>query len=133
SLLSYLLRCEFVRAWSDFFSLCSVGFFLQAEGGIRFFHVTAVQTCALPIFAVDDAEGKRARPLRAADRGALRHRRPRPPGRCLENGRASCRERGEGPEGVVCGREKRRGLRWSRSKMANVASTTHKASECYEL
>src|SRR5690606_39783790 len=28
-------------------------FFFQAEGGIRFFHVTGVQTCALPIWAGD--------------------------------------------------------------------------------
>src|SRR5690606_40359007 len=27
-----------------------VGFFFQAEDGIRDFHVTGVQTCALPIF-----------------------------------------------------------------------------------
>src|SRR5690606_40202050 len=27
-------------------------FFFQAEDGIRYFHVTGVQTCALPIFAV---------------------------------------------------------------------------------
>src|SRR5690606_39404941 len=26
-------------------------FFCQAEGGIRYFHVTGVQTCALPILA----------------------------------------------------------------------------------
>src|SRR5690606_24709213 len=29
------------------------GFFVQAEDGIRGFHVTGVQTCALPIFAAD--------------------------------------------------------------------------------
>src|SRR5690606_39791643 len=28
-------------------------FFFQAEDGIRDFHVTGVQTCALPIFAID--------------------------------------------------------------------------------
>src|SRR5690606_40784235 len=27
-------------------------FFFQAEDGIRYFHVTGVQTCALPIFAL---------------------------------------------------------------------------------
>src|SRR5690606_39431448 len=32
-----------------FFSMC-VFFFFQAEDGIRDFHVTGVQTCALPIF-----------------------------------------------------------------------------------
>src|SRR5690606_40691446 len=30
----------------------SLGFFFQAEDGIRDFHVTGVQTCALPISAV---------------------------------------------------------------------------------
>src|SRR5690606_41083469 len=30
--------------------LCLVLFFFQAEDGIRDFHVTGVQTCALPIF-----------------------------------------------------------------------------------
>src|SRR5690606_40190944 len=28
---------------------CLFCFFFQAEGGIRYFHVTGVQTCALPI------------------------------------------------------------------------------------
>src|SRR5690606_10927101 len=32
------------------FNLC---FFFQAEDGIRDFHVTGVQTCALPIFGVE--------------------------------------------------------------------------------
>src|SRR5690606_40739369 len=31
---------------------CLVCFFFQAEDGIRDFHVTGVQTCALPIFAL---------------------------------------------------------------------------------
>src|SRR5690606_12935524 len=31
-------------------------FFFQAEDGIRCFHVTGVQTCALPIFQVDPIE-----------------------------------------------------------------------------
>src|SRR5690606_39348869 len=30
-----------------------LGFFFQAEDGIRVFHVTGVQTCALPIFETD--------------------------------------------------------------------------------
>src|SRR5690606_40854037 len=32
-----------------------ISFFFQAEDGIRDFHVTGVQTCALPICTVDDA------------------------------------------------------------------------------
>src|SRR5215475_15325602 len=39
-------------------------FFFQAEDGIRDFHVTGVQTCALPIYGLDD------RP-EVADRDAL--------------------------------------------------------------
>src|SRR5690606_24927877 len=33
---------------------CRVSFFFQAEDGIRDFHVTGVQTCALPILVFDD-------------------------------------------------------------------------------
>src|SRR5207302_3275319 len=33
---------------------CWLFFFFQAEDGIRDFHVTGVQTCALPILAVAD-------------------------------------------------------------------------------
>src|SRR5690606_40728073 len=32
--------------------ICDIFFFFQAEDGIRFFHVTGVQTCALPIYTV---------------------------------------------------------------------------------
>src|SRR5690606_40256516 len=34
-------------------SICCV-FFFQAEDGIRDFHVTGVQTCALPIFSAEE-------------------------------------------------------------------------------
>src|SRR5690606_40004976 len=34
-------------------------FFFQAEGGIRGFHVTGVQTCALPIWPGRDGAGRR--------------------------------------------------------------------------
>src|SRR5690606_39544395 len=34
--------------------LSAFAFFFQAEDGIRDFHVTGVQTCALPIFPVDE-------------------------------------------------------------------------------
>src|SRR5690606_39310810 len=36
--------------------ICIVVFFFQAEDGIRDFHVTGVQTCALPISGVSKAE-----------------------------------------------------------------------------
>src|SRR5690606_40948315 len=96
-----------------------------AEDGIRAFHVTGVQTCALPIFPPCCAEAPpggrrrdRVRARRAAlffgsrkgawmpppyvDNGAIRssrvvdvQRRDRG-GVLVEIGRASCRERGEG-------------------------------------
>src|SRR5690606_39430293 len=91
-------------------------FFFQAEDGIRDFHVTGVQTCALPIWValVDRTRarpagrgcGRRAPPVpprwgpRAAVRAALAGSAVRRPGRGrsappTEIGRASCRERGE--------------------------------------
>src|SRR5690606_40785860 len=86
---------------------CSFVFFFQAEDGIRDFHVTGVQTCALPISrdpcvervarrAVDRQATHRAEPdllalmaaglaARAVAGGELVQRRG-------EIGRASCRE-----------------------------------------
>src|SRR5690606_39713353 len=43
--------------WISFFiSSCEVFFFFQAEDGIRDFHVTGVQTCALPISKVGEPD-----------------------------------------------------------------------------
>src|SRR5690606_40338830 len=95
-------RCEINRCWRGFF-------FFQAEGGIRDFHVTGVQTCALPISTPEAppdppprARGHVARrdPSAAEEMG---HRRTRPAGvpgilREAEIGRASCRERQYIPE-----------------------------------
>src|SRR5690606_33406287 len=36
------------------YSFECLDFFFQAEDGIRYFHVTGVQTCALPIYAIID-------------------------------------------------------------------------------
>src|SRR6266511_5351317 len=41
-----MLLVSFISSFSDIFFF----FFFQAEDGIRVFHVTGVQTCALPIF-----------------------------------------------------------------------------------
>src|SRR5690606_40984146 len=87
-------------------------FFFQAEDGIRDFHVTGVQTCALPISpaspaappapargrASPAAAARRRRPTaaaappapRPATRESIRPDMPRP---VPEIGRASCRER----------------------------------------
>src|SRR5690606_40923060 len=68
-------------------------FFFQAEDGIRVFHVTGVQTCALPIYRGTHRSGagepRQAKSLFAGDRG-----RPRP-----EPGQST---------GVVAGRQKTR-------------------------
>src|SRR5690606_41181989 len=97
-------------------------FFFQAEDGIRYFHVTGVQTCALPIFegtfaeAVDALNGASA-PILAldvpsgldADTGRVMNVAVRADVTITfvalkqEIGRASCRERLEaaaGAEGV---------------------------------
>src|SRR5690606_40207246 len=100
--------------------------FFQAEDGIRDFHVTGVQTCALPISAEEAwwARGKapesvhlrtypeapaewrneplaekweKIRKVRRAVTGALELERAE---KRLEIGRASCRERGEIWEGA---------------------------------
>src|SRR5690606_39370076 len=44
-------------------------FFFQAEDGIRDFHVTGVQTCALPI---SSSSSRRSRPNSCAEAGAAR-------------------------------------------------------------
>src|SRR5690606_40870641 len=87
-------------------------FFFQAEDGIRDFHVTGVQTCALPIYrgrgrgrrrAGGRRAGRRARARRGAD-GRADAGDGRPGGDAAadvvrlgvqEIGRASCRERVE--------------------------------------
>src|SRR5690606_40932437 len=63
---------------------CFVFFFFQAEDGIRDFHVTGVQTCALPIWAAPPRPAPAAvRPRRTAEARLLRPRTrpPPPPGR----------------------------------------------------
>src|SRR6266511_5752429 len=77
-------------------------FFCQAEDGIRAFHVTGVQTCALPIYPprrrVAEVRGDHrdhvGRPVGRAPRRILRGRlrppgagREREPGACLPEGR----------------------------------------------
>src|SRR5690606_40394636 len=47
-----LSHCQLRRCALQVFFLLFCFFFFQAEDGIRDFHVTGVQTCALPIFVV---------------------------------------------------------------------------------
>src|SRR5690606_39751118 len=97
-------------------------FFFQAEDGIRDFHVTGVQTCALPISttrrtrrAAEPAD--RARRLRPGVRGRAgpapaspAAARPQTRQCVAEIGRASCRERVEASGGGGGVRGTKRGL-----------------------
>src|SRR5690606_39902409 len=96
--------------------VCCVVFFFQSEDGIRDFHVTAVQTCALPICAITKESGTalifdevvtgfRCHPGGAqayfgveADLATY--------GKVIEIGRASCREREQNPVVGVAGKKK---------------------------
>src|SRR5690606_39367081 len=69
-------------------------FFLQAEDGIRDFHVTGVQTCALPIYPELGFQETRTAALVAKSLGALGYEVHTGVGK-TEIGRASCREREE--------------------------------------
>src|SRR5436309_3708025 len=108
-------------------------FFFQAEDGIRDFHVTGVQTCALTIFigARWNGEGEESGLAFLTRRqshelhqssfcpgGSVRHRLRagvvQPDGgasageaHCLQIGRASCRERGKMPQDTLGGKAKR--------------------------
>src|SRR5690606_41803592 len=96
-------------------------FFFQAEDGIRDFHVTGVQTCALPISPwwpttttvrarpsgrrASSTQRSRVRPATSWSTLARsdRKRVPLPAARTTEIGRASCRERAWSAEGAVAG------------------------------
>src|SRR5207302_5430170 len=97
-------------------------FFFQAEDGIRDFHVTGVQTCALPIYqqSHDDREtGPEDQRLAVSHFGVATNRpvgrnskvristtketMPACAGLTHKIGRASCRERVETSEGAVPG------------------------------
>src|SRR5690606_40602183 len=85
--------------------------FLKAADGIRYSHVTGVQTCALPIWkGAENAPDDSARPLAAARFGrrgpgplSLRARRPgRAHGRCLWRDRKSVVEGKSADTGGRC-------------------------------
>src|SRR5690606_40615191 len=90
-------------------------FFFQAEDGIRDFHVTGVQTCALPISSCSAGRASSRSPTQwiqvatpASHSTASTHSRStqRNSGRCLRGarrqiGRASCREREDRPDAAV--------------------------------
>src|SRR5207302_5318202 len=99
-------------------------FFFQAEDGIRDFHVTGVQTCALPISTVWLRVGKTFvmqavfSPFSAMPNVA---RKPAPPAPTTTKiGRASCRERGEVAVVAGAGKKKRKSEETSKEmKKAN--------------
>src|SRR5690606_41091573 len=62
-------------------------FFFQAEDGIRVFHVTGVQTCALPIYTEGICSSQPIR--RRAYCGAYRPRRGLPPCQCRRTSAAA--------------------------------------------
>ena len=69
-----------------------VGFFFQAEDGIRDRLVTGVQTCALPISSRGSyVAGDKRRPLEVGQRVRIVIKKDK--GLDLKIGRASCRER----------------------------------------
>src|SRR5690606_40146769 len=88
---------DFLRCWSYVWAPCrvrshSLFFFFQAEDGIRDFHVTGVQTCALPISASSTSATTASR-SRSTPHGS-RSRWPRAAcSRSRQIGRASCREK----------------------------------------
>src|SRR5690606_40761048 len=103
--------------------LGSFFFFFQAEDGIRVFHVTGVQTCALPIFDGSRARTDERTPLREVvrveqprgghlDVGRVAHVgegvREGGPHRLDQIGRASGREREESWGGAGGSEEDRR-------------------------
>src|SRR5690606_41333758 len=92
-------------------TVSATSFFFQAEDGIRAFHVTGVQTCALPIFLVGDVE-QRAHAVRGGQCGkrAL-HVHPHVAGGDRQEVRV---RRGERSEERRVGTEGR--ARWSRSE-----------------
>src|SRR5690606_41166531 len=93
-----------IRSFSVVYGLLGIFFFFQAEDGIRDFHVTGVQTCALPIYR--ERRNRSVQPC--ARRRRTEARASRPDAGCaarlwgaavcrviLQIGRASCRERVE--------------------------------------
>src|SRR5690606_40591033 len=93
----------------------SVDFFFQAEDGIRDFHVTGVQTCALPIYQrlptlrVQDGEvfccrtvlarSESASPHRPGSDGGFHHELARRPARAVADSHKRSEERRVGEEG----------------------------------
>src|SRR5690606_41122760 len=84
-------------------------FFFQAEDGIRDFHVTGVQTCALPISAAPDLFRARSslpaecragsrKPSRCGSRSWGRRRSPRPCRAATPSSRRRSEERRVGKE-----------------------------------
>src|SRR5690606_40908592 len=101
---------------------CSPDFFIQAEDGIRDFHVTGVQTCALPIYVQgpvhpheDTAQADRQAENRHENRERSRPARLRSDEEEGQIGRASCRERVWTTEVTVSANKKTELMAWRRA------------------
>src|SRR5207302_6208019 len=92
------VRCVMFVIFLYFYSIFFLFFFFffQAEDGIRDFHVTGVQTCALPISVA--APGARPSPDRERERIVD----PKEDGALLERGEASIAEIEERRVGKEC-------------------------------
>src|SRR5439155_17217544 len=108
---------------------CSYSFFFQAEDGIRDGHVTGVQTCALPIFCLGNAQPSefRTEPLMGLRFATafLHDGRAATVAQAIELhggeeiGRASCRERGwiGGGGGGLNKKKNRKARKWVKSRV----------------
>src|SRR5436309_10689663 len=91
-------------------------FFFQAEDGIRYFHVTGVQTCALPILAMlvavvslFAATSEKSETTASSIATSTRWPVPERSRSTSEIGRASCREREYSPVVAAASIKKQRG------------------------
>src|SRR5690606_19783991 len=98
---------------------CAFVFFFQAEDGIRDFHVTGVQTCALPICVRGRRVGQEVPPALLAERrgalprGAALRAQLRPAAAVPAGTARTGLARGTGGrEAVAAARRGRRGRRW---------------------
>src|SRR5690606_39661063 len=71
-------RLRDLFSYSRLYDFIDVFFFFQAEDGIRDFHVTGVQTCALPISLVMHIDPEPTPTLTASTPALMRSRAPSP-------------------------------------------------------
>src|SRR5690606_41038245 len=112
---------------------CVFFFFFQAEDGIRDFHVTGVQTCALPISGRaahrappgTERRGPMSRPAWLEPLAGRDHSLPLALAAVVKIGRASCKERGEDSVGAGAVRQGRT-KSWAESTRSTAARREHR-------